>query len=93
MTEKYKNAWDALYDDDPSHAESLRIKSELMIMVERFVNEKGLTQREAANLLNVSQPRISDLVRGKIDRFTIDMLVNMLSRVGITMDITIKKAA
>ena len=64
-----------------------------MIMVERFIKEKGLTQKEAAGLLDVSQPRISDLMRGKIDRFTIDVLVNMLSRLGVTMDITIKKAA
>jgi len=93
MTEKYGNAWDALYDDNPSQAESLRIKSELMILVERFIKEKGLTQKEAASLLDVSQPRISDLMRGKIDRFTIDVIVNMLSRLGVTMDITIKKAA
>jgi predicted XRE-type DNA-binding protein len=64
-----------------------------MIMVERFIKEKGITQKEAAKLLGVSQPRISDLVRGKIDRFTIDMLINMLSRVGIMVDITVKKAA
>lgn len=93
MTEKYGNVWDALYDDDSSHAESLRIKSELMIMAERFIKEKGLTQKEAASILDVSQPRISDLMRGKIDRFTIDVLINMLSRLGVTMDITIKQAA
>jgi predicted XRE-type DNA-binding protein len=93
MIQKYDTPWEAIYDDDPARAESLKIKSELMIMVERFIKEKGITQKEAANLLGVSQPRISDLVRGKIDRFTIDMLINMLSRVGIIVDITIKKAA
>lgn len=93
MTEKYDTAWDAIYDNDPVRAESLKVKSELMIMVERFIKEKGITQKEAARLLGVSQPRISDLVRGKIDRFTIDMLINMLSRVGIMVDITVKKAA
>jgi predicted XRE-type DNA-binding protein len=90
---KFDTAWDALYDDDPARAESLKIKSELMIMVERFIKEKGITQKEAASLLGVTQPRISDLVRGKIDRFTMDMLINMLSRVGIMVDITVKKAA
>jgi predicted XRE-type DNA-binding protein len=91
--EKFDTAWDALYDDDSALGESLKIKSELMIMVEQFIKEKGITQKEAANLLGVSQPRISDLVRGKIDRFTIDMLINMLSRVGIMVDIKVKKAA
>jgi predicted XRE-type DNA-binding protein len=93
MIQQYDTPWDALYDDDPTRAESLKIKSELMIMVERFIKEKGITQKEAAKLLGVSQPRISDLVRGKIDRFAIDMLINMLSRVGIMVDITVKKAA
>ncbi len=93
MAEKYDNAWDALYDDDPARAESLKIKSELMIRVEKYIKKNNLIQKEAAELFGVSQPRISDLVRGKIDRFTIDMLINMLSRVGIKVDITIKKAA
>ncbi len=92
MAEKYDNVWDALYDDS-SMAESLKIKSQLMIRVEKYIKENGLIQKDAAAIFGVSQPRISDLVRGKIDRFTIDMLINMLSRVGIKVDIKIKKAA
>ena len=92
MVEKYGNAWEALYDD-PARAESLRIKSELMVRVEKYIQENGLIQKEAAKILGVSQPRVSDLVRGKIDRFTIDMLINMLSRVGIKVNIKIEKAA
>ena len=57
------------------------------------IQENGLIQKEAAKILGVSQPRVSDLVRGKIDRFTIDMLINMLSRVGIKVNIKIEKAA
>ena len=91
MTEKYDNAWEALYDD-PARAESLRIKSELMVRVEKYIQENGFIQKEAAKILGVSQPRVSDLVRGKIDRFTIDMLINMLSRVGIKVNIKIEKA-
>ena len=93
MAEKYDSVWDALYDDDPARAESLKIKSELMIRVEKYIKENGLIQKEAAKIFGVSQPRVSDLVRGKIDRFTIDMLINMLSRVGIKVDIKIEKAA
>ncbi|MFH1092005.1 MAG: XRE family transcriptional regulator [Pseudomonadota bacterium] len=93
MAKRYDNAWDAIYDDDPARAESLKIKSELMIRIEKFIKGNGLIQKEAARLLGVSQPRISDLVRGKFDRFTIDMLINMLSRVGIKVDVRIKKAA
>ena len=92
MAEKYDNVWEALYDD-PARAESLRIKSELMVRVEKYIQENELIQKEAAEILGVSQPRVSDLVRGKIDRVTIDMLINMLSRVGIKVNIKIEKAA
>lgn len=63
-------------------AENLRIRSELMARLGRVIEDEGLTQGEAARLLGVSQPRVSALVRGKIDLFSIDTLVKMLSRVG-----------
>ena len=59
----------------------------------RYLDGQGLTQREAAELFEVSQPRISDLVRGKIERFTIDMLVNMLARTGKHIDIKVSAKA
>ena len=62
-------------------AESLRLRAELMVEVRRLIRSRKLTQRAAANLLGVfTQPRISDLIRGKIDLFSIDTLVNMLAR-------------
>jgi predicted XRE-type DNA-binding protein len=63
-------------------AENLRIRADLMMELRDLIRRKGLTQAQAAKLFGVSQPRISDLVRGKISLFTIDMLVNMLSRAG-----------
>jgi len=62
-----------------SEAENLKIRASLMRAIEKYINEKKLTQAEAAKMMHVSQPRISDLKRGKIERFTIDMLVNMLA--------------
>jgi predicted XRE-type DNA-binding protein len=67
---------------DRETAETLRIRADLMVELREFVRRKRLTQAQAAKLLGVSQPRISDLVRGKIALFTIDMLVNMLARAG-----------
>lgn len=67
---------------DREAAENLRIRADLMIELREVIQRKGLTQAQAAKLFGVSQPRISDLVRGKISLFTIDMLVNMLSRAG-----------
>jgi predicted XRE-type DNA-binding protein len=62
-----------------SEAENLKIRAALMRFIEKYIVEKKLTQAQAAKLMNVSQPRISDLICGKIHLFTIDMLVNMLA--------------
>lgn len=72
----------------PDEAEHLRIRADLMIELTRLIEKRGLIQGQAAELLGVTQPRISDLMRGKIDRFSIDTLVTMLSRAGA--DVTVK---
>ena len=64
-------------------AERLLIRSELMSEVERLIKKRRLTQKQAAKALGVTQPRISDLVRGHIDLFSIDTLVDMLGKLGI----------
>jgi predicted XRE-type DNA-binding protein len=69
-------------------AENLRIRSELMARLTRLIEQRGLTQADAAKLFGVSQPRVSDLVRGKIDLFSIDMLVVMLSKAGLRVTVT-----
>jgi predicted XRE-type DNA-binding protein len=66
-----------------AEAENLRLRSELMIALSKLIESRGLTQLQAASLLGVSQPRISDLVRGKIDRFSLDTLVAMLGHAGV----------
>jgi predicted XRE-type DNA-binding protein len=71
-----------------AEAENLRIRSELMIQLAKRIEREGLTQAAAARLLGVSQPRVSDLVRGRIDLFSIDALVNMLARAGVRVTIT-----
>ena len=73
-------------------AESLRIRADLMMELSEFIRRKRLTQAQAAKLLGVSQPRISDLVRGKFSLFTIDMLVTMLARAGRKVVVRTKRA-
>ncbi|MBW1940319.1 MAG: XRE family transcriptional regulator [Deltaproteobacteria bacterium] len=92
MTQTYDNVFDAI-EKDPAMAQNLFIRSKLMIRLKKYIETNGLTQKSAAELMGVTQPRISDLVRGKIDRFTIDMLVNMLVRAGIKVDVNLKNAA
>ena len=70
-----------------AEAEYLMLRSRLMLMVTDVVQARGLTQAQAAKLLGVSQPRVSDVVRGRVSRFTIDALVEMLARAGVRLDI------
>ena len=69
-------------------AENLRIRSELMARLSLLIEAEEWTQSEAAQLLGVSQPRVSALVRGKIDLFSIDTLVKMLSRAGLRVTVS-----
>jgi len=75
----------SVFDDlgfDKAEAVNLKIRAALMNAIEEQLDKKGLTQAQASKLLGVTQPRISDLKRGKMHLFTIDMLVNMLSKLG-----------
>lgn len=77
---------------DRAQAENLRLRAELMIEIKKLIAARELTQAQAAKLFDVSQPRVSDLVRGKIELFTIDVLVNMLARAGRQVVIQTKPA-
>ena len=70
-----------------AEAECLLLRSQLMLMVERLIANRKLTQVQGARLLGVSQPRVSDVVRGRVERFTIDALVEMLARAGVRLEI------
>jgi predicted XRE-type DNA-binding protein len=72
---------------DQDEAEHLRIRSALMATLRQILQDKDLTQAQAADLFEVSQPRVSDLVRGKIDMFSIDTLVDMLARAGVRVHV------
>ena len=70
-------------------AENLKIRTNLMIRLSKLIETRGLTQAQAASLFGVTQPRVSDLVRGKIDRFSIDTLVAMLGHAGVRVQILV----
>ena len=77
----------------PEEAENLRIRSYLMDQVIHVIESRGLTQKKAAKLFGVTQPRVSDLVRGKIDLFSIDTLVNMLASAGVRLSLVVEPDA
>jgi predicted XRE-type DNA-binding protein len=70
-------------------AENLKIRTDLMIRLSKLIETRRLTQAQAARLFRVTQPRISDLVRGKIDRFSIDTLVAMLGHAGVPVHVVV----
>jgi predicted XRE-type DNA-binding protein len=70
-------------------AENLKMRTDLMIQLSKLIQARRLTQAEAAGLFGVTQPRVSDLVRGKIDRFSIDTLVAMLGHAGVRVHIVV----
>ena len=77
----------------PAEARNLQIRSEMMNALRGFIARKRLRQAEAAKKLRVTQPRISDLARGKISRFSLDALVTMLGHAGLDVDFRIKPAS
>ena len=71
-------------------AEHLLVRADLMIQVQKLVATRRLKQREAAEILRVSQPRVSDVLRGRIDLFSTDALIDMLARLGARVRLTVK---
>ena len=89
---EYADVWEAL-DRSPAERRNLRDRSGLMDVIEGIIKEQQLTQAQAAKLFGVSQPRVSDLMRGRIDKFSIDALVEWIARAGYRVRFSLEKAA
>ncbi|MBI4735964.1 MAG: XRE family transcriptional regulator [candidate division NC10 bacterium] len=74
----------------PEEAAHLLIRSDLMIQLQKLIASRDLTQAEAAKILRVTQPRVSDLLRGRIDLFSSDALIDMLARLGVRVRVVLK---
>jgi predicted XRE-type DNA-binding protein len=90
--EEFANVWDAI-EDNPVEAANLSLRSDLMMLIEELIKASGWTQVEAAKRCGVTQPRINDLLRGRISRFSLDALVNIASALGRKVTISLDKAA
>jgi predicted XRE-type DNA-binding protein len=87
----YASVWDALADT-PEQAANLRTRSELMRQIAQLVKDGGWTQVEAAERCGITQPRINDLLRGRVSRFSIDALVNIATALGRTVRFELQAA-
>jgi predicted XRE-type DNA-binding protein len=93
MTNKrFNSVWDAI-EGSPEQAENMKLRSELMIALKAHLARSGLSQAGIAKLFGVTQPRVSDLMRGKINLFALDALVNMAVAAGLRVKMSVRKAA
>jgi predicted XRE-type DNA-binding protein len=92
MTDKqrFASVWDAL-ENTPQEAASMKARSALMMALAEVIHERGMTQGEAAALFGVTQPRVSDLVRGKINLFSLDTLIDMAATAGMAPMVKVSK--
>jgi predicted XRE-type DNA-binding protein len=74
-------------------AQNLLLRTDLMIKIEQLIKKSGLIQSEAAKVLGITQPRINDLLKGRIEKFSLDALVNMVARAGMEVKMTVKKTS
>lgn len=90
--QRFSSVWDAI-EDTPEEAENMKLRSTLMMALKSHITRSGMSQAQAAKLFGVTQPRISDLMRGKINLFGLDALVNMATTAGLHIEMRVLEAA
>ena len=90
--QRFASVWDAI-EDTPEEAENMRLRSILMMALKNHLTGTGMSQAQAAKLLGVTQPRVSDLMRGKINLFGRDALVNMATAAGLQIELRVLESA
>ncbi len=89
---RFANVWDAL-EDNSAMAASMTMRSDILIVLQQRIATWRLTQAEAARRLQITQPRLNDLLRGRIAKFSLDTLVDLADRADIQIRLQIEKAA
>ncbi len=88
----FDSVWDAL-EDSAEQAANMRLRSELMIALRAQVDAWNTTQAKAAKRLRITQPRLNDLLRGRIDKFSLDALVGLAEQAGLDVRLKVRAAA
>jgi predicted XRE-type DNA-binding protein len=88
----FASVWDALEDTEEA-AESMKARAAIMMRLQKAVRGWEISQQSAARRLGVTQPRLNDLLRGKIDKFSLDALFDLAGRAGLKVSVAIKRAA
>ncbi|MHB1701707.1 MAG: helix-turn-helix domain-containing protein [Acidobacteriaceae bacterium] len=90
--QRFTSVWDAI-EDTPEEAENMKLRSALVTALREHITRSGMSQAQAAQMLGVTQPRVSDLVRGKINLFGLDALVNMATAAGLHVELRAMESA
>jgi predicted XRE-type DNA-binding protein len=86
--QSFANVWDAL-EDTQAEAANMTMRSNLLIAIEQKVRGWNITQIEAARRLGITQPRLNDLLRGRVQNFSLDTLINLASQAGLSVRLDI----
>jgi predicted XRE-type DNA-binding protein len=90
--QRFESVWDAI-EDTPEEAENMKLRSSLMMALKSHIERAKLSQSAAARVFGVTQPRVSDLMRGKINLFGLDALVNMAAAAGLHVEMRLTEEA
>lgn len=86
--QRFDSIWDAI-EDDPVRVENLKLRSAVLIEITETLKSRELTQQQTAELLHITQPRVSALLKGKINDFRLDSLVDMAHRLGLHVTLNV----
>jgi predicted XRE-type DNA-binding protein len=90
--QRFKSVWDAI-ESSPTEAANMKARSDVLIAIRKVVDGWNVTQAEAAKRLGINQPRINDLLRGRVDKFSLDALMNLAARAGLSVRVKVVRPA
>jgi predicted XRE-type DNA-binding protein len=90
--QRFKSVWDAI-ESSPVEAANMKARSDILTAIRKVVDGWDITQSEAARKLGINQPRMNDLLRGKIDKFSLDALMNLAARAGLSVQVKVVRRA
>ncbi len=90
--QRFRSVWDAI-ESSPAQAANMKARSEMMLAIRDTVASWGTTQAAAAKRLGLTQPRMNDLMRGRINKFSLDALINLAARAGLSIRVEVVRPA
>ena len=90
--QRFRSVWDAI-EPSPTEAAHMKLRSNLVIAIREAVESWKVTQAEAAKRLGITQPRMNDLVRGRIDKFSLDALMKLATQAGLSVHVKVVRPA